>query len=172
MNKFIPKMYKKNIFDIDFEELRREKDIKVLLFDFDNTIIEKGNYEISKKTKNLFSKLSDNFIVYIVSNSFDNKKLSKFSSELGIPYVGASMKPFAKGFKKIKFKSIKNSQVAMIGDQLFTDVYGGNRMGYLSILVDPLVSGKDVIFTKFNRFFENRVFSSKKNNLVRGNYYD
>ena len=48
MNKFIPNMYKKSIFDIDYNLLKKKK-IKVLLFDFDNTIIEKGNHTIEKK---------------------------------------------------------------------------------------------------------------------------
>jgi len=172
MNKCIPKMYKKCIFDIDFDELKDKYGIKVLLFDFDNTIIEKGNYKLSDKTKKFFKKLSNNFIVYIVSNSFDSKKLGIISKELDVPYIGASMKPFSRGFRKIKFKSISNNQIAMIGDQLLTDVYGGNRMGYYSILVDPIVENTDIVFTKVNRFFENMVFKSKKNKLVRGKYYD
>ena len=36
---------------------------------------------------------------------------------------------------------------AMIGDQLFTDIYGGNRLGLLTILVNPL-SPRDALPTK------------------------
>lgn len=171
MNKFIPKMYKKSIFDINYKKLK-EKNIKVLLYDFDNTIIEKGNYDIDKKTKELFNNLSKEFIIYIISNSMDIKKLDKISKELNVPFIGASMKPLPRGFNKIKFKSIKNNEIAMIGDQLLTDIYGANKKGYLSILIDPKVEKKEVIFTKINRIFENRVFNNKNNNLSRGKYYE
>ena len=56
MSRFVPTMYKKNIFEIDYEKLKKEN-VKVLLFDFDNTIIEKGNYVVSKKIVTLFNKL-------------------------------------------------------------------------------------------------------------------
>ena len=172
MNSLVPDIYKKSIFDINYKNLKEKHNIKVLLYDFDNTIIEKGNYEVNKKTKDLFSKLSKDFIIYIVSNSTNKKKLDKISKELNLPYIGASMKPFPRGYNKLKFKSVKNNEIAMIGDQLLTDILGANKKGYLSILVDPVVENKEVIFTKINRIFENRIFNNKKNKLNRGNYYD
>ena len=64
MSKFKPNMYVKNIFEIDYKKLK-DRDIKVLLFDFDNTIIEKGNNVIDKKTLKLLNSLKsrDNLIL-------------------------------------------------------------------------------------------------------------
>ena len=61
MSKFKPNMYVKNIFEIDYKKLK-DHDIKVLLFDFDNTIIEKGNNVIDKKTLKFLNSLKSNFI--------------------------------------------------------------------------------------------------------------
>lgn len=82
------------------------------------------------------------------------------------------MKPLSKGYKKLKFKSIKNNQIAMIGDQLLTDVWGAKRMGYMAILTDPIKEEKDMILTKINRFIEKLIFNNKNNSLERGHYYD
>ncbi|MDO4369635.1 MAG: YqeG family HAD IIIA-type phosphatase [bacterium] len=169
MNKFIPNMYKKSIFDIDYKLLKK-KEIKVLLFDFDNTIIEKGNYSIEKNTIDLFKSLKKDFIIYVVSNSLNKKKLSNITSKLDLDFIHFSMKPFSRGYKRLKL-NIPSNEIAMIGDQLLTDVYGGNRRNYFTILVEPL-NDDEMKFTKFNRKFENMIFNSKKNTLKRGKYYD
>lgn len=171
MKNFIPDMYQKNISSINYEKLKK-RGIKVLLFDLDNTIIERDNYKLSAQTKNLFLKLNKDFMIYIISNSFNFEKLENISKKLNISYIGGSMKPLSKGYKKLKFKSIKNNQIAMIGDQLLTDVWGAKRMGYMAILTDPIKEEKDMILTKINRFIEKLIFNNKNNSLERGHYYD
>ena len=156
MSKFKPNMYVKNIFEIDYKKLK-DHDIKVLLFDFDNTIIEKGNNVIDKKTLKFLNSLKSNFIIYVVSNSLNKSKLNLVCSKLDLPYIGNARKPFKSGYKKLKFKNIKNEQIAMIGDQLITDVWGANKMGMTSILVNPM-SKKDRKITYINRFFEKILF--------------
>ena len=168
MNNFIPDMYKKNIFSIDYKKLKKNG-IKVLLYDFDNTLIEKGNYLIDEKTVKLFKSLKKQFNIYIVSNSIHVSKLRKISEKLNVPYIKDSRKPFKKGFKKLKLSGIKPKQIAMIGDQVMTDVLGSNRMDYFSILIDP-INNDEWILTRLNRVIENVVL--KKNNIKRGSYYD
>ena len=171
MSKFIPDMYQKSIYLVDYKKLK-DKGIKVLLFDLDNTIIERDNYDLSSKAINFFDRLNKDFIIYIISNSLNFDKLNDISKKLGVSYIGGSMKPLARGYKKLKFKSIKNHQIAMIGDQLLTDVWGAKRMGYFAILIDPIKEEKELIFTKINRFIEKLIFNNENNNLERGKYYD
>lgn len=170
MSRFIPKMYKKSIFEINYGKLKKNG-IKVLLFDFDNTLIEKGNYEIGDKTITFIEKLKKDFIIYVVSNSLNDKKLNYVCKKLSIPYIGNSKKPFSYGYKRLAFRSIKNEEVAMIGDQLITDVWGANRMGYYSILVDPMIE-KELVFTKINRGLEKIIYKKNKKDIQRGKYYD
>ena len=168
MSKFKPNMYVKNIFEIDYKKLK-DRDIKVLLFDFDNTIIEKGNNVIDKKTLKFLNSLKSNFIIYVVSNSLNKSKLNLVCSKLDLPYIGNARKPFKSGYEKLKFKNIKNEQIVMIGDQLITDVWGANKIGYFSILIDPITNNEH-IWTKVNRVFERII--QKKNHIERGKYYD
>lgn len=170
MSKFIPNMYAKDIFRINYKKLK-EKNIKVLLFDFDNTIIEKGNNNPTKQLKELISEIKKNFAIYVVSNSWNNKKLEKVCSKLKIPYIGNARKPSKIGYKKLKLQAIKENQIAMIGDQLITDVWGANRMGYYSILIDPITNNEH-IWTKINRKLENQILRKHKKKIERGKYYD
>ncbi len=165
---FIPDMYKKDIFSINYNKLKT-KGIKVLLFDFDNTLIEKGNYEIKKETVELFKKIKKNFNIYVVSNSIHKSKLRKICDKLEVPYIKGSIKPFKRGFKKLKLGGIKTSETAMIGDQVLTDVLGSKRMNYFSILIDP-INYDEWLLTRLNRVVENIIM--KKNKMKRGSYYD
>ncbi len=170
MSKLIPNMYAKDIFKINYKKLK-EKNIKVLLFDFDNTIIEKGNNKPPKELKELISKIKKDFAIYVVSNSLNNKKLEKVCRELKISYIGNARKPSKTGYKKLKLEEIKENQIAMIGDQLITDVLGANRMGYYSILIDPITNNEH-IWTKVNRKLENQILKKHKQEIERGKYYD
>lgn len=167
MNKFFPNMYAKDIYSIDYKKLKLNG-IKVLLFDFDNTLIEKGNYKINKEAVRLIKALKKDFLIYIVTNSIHIRKLRKVCEELDVIYVSGSRKPFKRGFKKIPLKN-SSSEIAMIGDQLITDVWGGNRMNYYTILIDP-INNNELLSTKINRVIEKIIF--KKINVKRGEYYD
>ena len=167
MNKFFPNMYAKDIYNIDYKKLR-SNGIKVLLFDFDNTLIEKGNYKINKEAVRLIKALKKDFLIYIVTNSIHIRKLKKVCEELDVIYISGSRKPFKSGFKRMALTN-KSSEIAMIGDQLITDVLGGNRMGYYTILIDP-INNNELLSTRINRVIEK--FILKKINVKRGAYYD
>ena len=172
LKNYIPKMYKKSIHDIDFESLK-EKNIRCLLFDLDNTVLRVHKSIPRKDVCDLMKRLKKDFIVYIVSNNGRKKRLSVASEKLDIPYVKFAMKPLPRGFKKIKKKhALLKSEMCIIGDQLMTDVLGGNRYGIYTILVDPL-SNDELKVTGVNRTLEKIKLRKlgKKNLFKRGEYY-
>ena len=148
--------------DIDYKKLKKSG-IKVLLFDLDNTCIGHKDRKASKNLVELFKKLKKkDFIVYIFSNSIDKKKVKNIASEIGVKYVYMAVKPFRFNFKKIlRENKVLGGEVAIIGDQLFTDVLGGNKMGIMTILVKPVSLG-DNILTKFMRRLEKIAFKKMK----------
>ena len=167
MSKFKPDMYVKSILDINYNKLKK-LGIKVLLYDFDNTIIPHKVHEVEKEYLSLFNKLKKDFDIYIISNSFNSKKLEKICNVLGVKYIARSLKPLKHGFKKLKL-DIDNKSIAMIGDQLITDVFGSKRMKFYSILIDPISRDNEVIFTRFNRRLEESIL---KKHVKRGDYYE
>ena len=83
------------------------------------------------------------------------------------------MKPLPFGFIKIKNKyNLEKKEMCMIGDQLMTDILGGNSFGMYTILVDPL-GKKDLKITSINRMLEKQKIKklTKLNILERGKYY-
>lgn len=172
MRLFIPKMYQESIYTIDYKKLKK-KNIKCLLFDLDNTCVGYHEKKPTPKLEKHFKELTKlGFKVIIFSNATP-KRLIPFN-DLGVICHPASKKPFSKNFKKIlKEYNYTNDEVCIIGDQLFTDILGGNRVGIITILVDPLTQ-KDFILTKIFRAMEGYKFKKleKKGHLIKGEYYE
>ena len=170
--KFLPNIYSENIFTINYKKLK-EENIKCLLFDVDNTITPAREEEFFEETKNLFRKLEKDFKVILFSNNFE-KRITKFGKYYDVDIEFLALKPLPFKYKKILRKyGYKKHEVACIGDQLITDIQGGNKVGMKTILIKP-ISEKDEKETWFNRQLEKMIFNSfKRNNLlIKGKYYD
>ena len=143
------------------------------MFDLDNTCVGYHEKYPTKELEILFEKLTKmGFKVIIFSNAIP-KRLEPFNT-LNVILHPASKKPFKKNFQKILTNyKYKKSEVCIIGDQLFTDILGGNRIGIKTCLVNPLTSD-DFIFTKVFRATEGLFFKifDKKNILKKGEYYE
>ncbi len=173
MKKAIPSIYKKNIFDIDYNSLKKN-DIKCLIFDLDNTLTKIDNNNPSKETIELISKLKKDFVIYVLTNNNNKERLDAVCNKLDIPYVSFALKPSKIGFKKIlKLAKVKENETCVIGDQIVTDIIGGNRLKAMTILVEPLGT-KDLKITSFNRFVEKKIIKrlEKKNQFKKGEFYD
>ena len=172
MNKYIPNMYYKNIYEINYK-LLKEKGIKCILFDLDNTLVEPHTKHSNPKLQNLFTELKKDFKVIIFSNSFITRLLP-FKKELEVDINHTSLKPLKYSFNKVlkKYKFNKD-EVVIIGDQIFTDIIGGNNVGINTILVDSITI-KDFFITKHNRKKEEKLFKEleEKNLFKRGKYYE
>lgn len=153
---FYPKGYFKKVSEISLEYLK-ENNIKGLILDVDNTLIDYYK-NISEETINWAKTLKQNGIkMCILSNSNKEEKVKDVASKLELEYTYFGMKPFKKGFKKaIKMLDLKNNEIAAVGDQIFTDVIGANRMGIYSILVEPIAE-KDIFVTLIKRPIENYI---------------
>ena len=172
MKKFIPTMYQESIYKINYQNLKK-KNIKCLLFDLDNTCVGYHEKTPNKKLKELFKELTElGFKVIIFSNS-PKKRLKPFE-ELNVMCHYSSKKPLRRNFDKIIKKfNYQKEEVCIIGDQLFTDILGGNKVGIYTCLVNPL-SDNDFILTKIFREMEQFVFRKlkKKGILIKGEYYE
>lgn len=172
IDKCIPKIYKKNIFDINYLRLKKEG-IKCIIFDLDNTLTVAGSEVISEDVKSLLEKLNKDFKVIIMSNNF-KKYIIKKLNNLDLDIISFAIKPSSKGFKKIVRKyNFSREEMCIIGDQLLTDMLGGNNFKITTILVDPITKN-DLKITKINRIIELKIFKYFKNKgiLERGKYYE
>ena len=172
MDNFIPDVYSQSIYTINYKKLKKNG-IKCLLFDLDNTLASYKTMEPSRKVKDLFSLLSNDFKIIIISNSGKNR-LRPFKEKLNVDVAFNSHKPFKKKYQKImELYHFKVNEIACIGDQLLTDILGANRMGFTSILVNP-ISKKDYFLTKINRFLEKFIYQyfTSHGLFKKGEYYE
>ena len=71
--------------------------------------------------------------------------------------VPNALKPLPFGFMRaLKHLGLRRKQVAVVGDQLFTDVLGAKFLGLRTILTKPLVE-KDFPLTRLLRFLERTI---------------
>ena len=171
MNLFRPNMYKKNIFEIDYNKLKKQG-ITCLIFDLDNTLGLIEHEKCPLKTKKLLKELQKDFLILISSNN-TKKRIAPYLKDLGIGGVAFSLKPSTKVLRKIKkHYNLNKKEMVMIGDQIVTDILSGNRYKIMTILVDPL-GEKDLRITGLNRKIEARIikYYKKRGMFERGKYY-
>ena len=154
---FYPKAYLNKITDINLEFLEK-RNIKGLLIDIDNTLITKDG-RIVEELEEWADKLKKSGIKFcILSNTNKKEKAKKMSKILQTEnFIYFAKKPLKFGFNKgRKMLNLPNENIAVVGDQMLTDVLGANRCNMYSILVKPLEE-KDIFITRFNRMIEKKI---------------
>lgn len=155
---FLPARHVKSIFDIT-PELLKANGIKGIITDLDNTLVEWDRPLATPELITWFENMKENNIkVTIVSNNKEIR-VKSFADPLHIPFIFRAKKPMSKAFKRaVALMGLKKEETVVIGDQLLTDVLGGNRSGFQTILVVP-VAQTDGWSTKVNRMIERRILS-------------
>lgn len=173
MDLFRPDIYQKNIYSINYQALKNAG-IKCLIFDLDNTIASREVVIPDSKIMELFYILEDmGFYLAILSNASKNR-VAPFKERCNINSAYHSCKPLKRKYLKVmELYHVKDTEIACIGDQLFTDILGANRLQFTSILVNP-INNNEFILTKVNRFFEGIVMKKlkRKGLFEKGVYYE
>lgn len=156
MKLLVPDAIVPGVKDIDLADLR-QRGIAGLLVDIDNTLVPWGNPQMDQALARWIEQAkAEGFKVCLVSNALPERAQS-FADLLGIPAVGRAMKPLSRAFRRgLVQLQLPPGQVAVVGDQLFTDVFGAKRLGLYAILVNPL-STVELGFTKIMRNLERKM---------------
>lgn len=161
LKQFLPDEHVKSVLDIKPEHLK-EKGIKGVITDLDNTLVAWDREDVTPELEDWFQQMKAAGIkITIVSNN----KLSRvraFSNLAELPYIFRARKPLRRAFRQaIRKMGLIQDEVAVIGDQLITDIWGGNRAGAHTVLVVPIASS-DGWATKLNRQMERFLFSAMR----------
>ena len=162
MKSLYPNIYLNKVQDIKIQTLIKNR-IKLLILDVDNTLIDYYK-NLSEEVINWTKEMKGQGIkLYILSNTNNEEKVKTVAQKLDIQYKHFAMKPLKRGFKYVqKETNIKPESIAVVGDQIFTDVLGGNRSKMFTILVDPIDSEKDYWYTAWKRPIENKIKNKYK----------
>ncbi|GAB3050611.1 YqeG family HAD IIIA-type phosphatase [Virgibacillus ainsalahensis] len=155
---FLPNEHVKSVFDIQ-PAILKQKGIKGIITDLDNTLVAWDVKDATPEVVQWFELMRDHDIkVTIISNN-NQERVKIFSDPLKTPFVYSARKPLSRAFKTVaKQMGLKKEEVVVIGDQVLTDVLGGNFAGFYTMLVIPIVQ-TDGKITKINRKIERRILN-------------
>ncbi|WP_099158575.1 YqeG family HAD IIIA-type phosphatase [Virgibacillus ndiopensis] len=158
LKKFLPNEHVKSIFEIHPDNLKL-KGIKGIITDLDNTLVAWDVKDATPEIVQWFKLMKEHDIkVTIISNN-NQERVKFFSEPLDTPYVFSARKPLSRAFKTAaKEMKLKKTEIVVVGDQLLTDVLGGNFAGFYTILVVPIVQ-TDGKMTRINRKIERRILN-------------
>lgn len=150
---FMPDMYLNDIYEIT-PSLLSERGIKAVLLDIDNTLV---TYDDPMPTESVLQWLeglkNEGINAAFISNNH-KERVELFNSELKLFATWDSHKPSGKCYRAaMEFLGTDKTNTAVIGDQVFTDVWSGKRLGLYSILVKPIKDKKSLFF-RSKRAFE------------------
>lgn len=161
MSVFKPDAYLTSIEKVDLGNLW-DRGIRCLLLDMDNTIRPRDTHVVPQSVLDWLDEARGlGFRMCVVSNNWHGNVLEE-SAKLGLDVVHRSMKPLPFAFSKARRRcGCSKRESVMIGDELFTDILGGNLAGLMAILVVPQ-SDADIRFTARLRKLEERLLGDSE----------
>lgn len=171
MSVFFPTVYFDKKEDIPIEKYY-DMGYRGILFDIDNTLVPHDE-PVDEKARIFVNRLKElGFGICLISNN-DEERVKTFADPLGVQYVYKAWKPKREGYiqgMKILGTDVNNS--LFVGDQIFTDIWGANRAGMYSILLDP-INPKEEIQIILKRIPEKLVkFSYRRKKGLKNGEYD
>lgn len=129
-----------------------------VVFDIDNTVVPQ-DAPADEAAKAYFALLHGAGIrTFVVSNNAE-PRVKAFAEAVGCGYCHKAQKPSRKGYlAAIRGMHLRRSEVVVVGDQLFTDIWGANRSRIRSVLVSPVEPAKDTPGVRLKRPFEKLIF--------------
>ncbi|WP_423364348.1 YqeG family HAD IIIA-type phosphatase [Mycoplasma sp. P36-A1] len=170
---FKPSKYYNSVFQVNYQKLFDEG-IKVIACDLDNTLVPHDVDLPDENVKYLVNKIQSIGLEFIIISNNNKTRVKKFADPISVDYNYSSKKPLPGVFHKIAKKyNVANNEIALVGDQIMTDVFGANSTKVVSVLVRPLAK-RDIVYTKINRFFERIVLKllAKKKLFKDGEFYE
>ena len=135
----------------------REHGIKGILLDVDNTLLPWSETTLTEPTVRWAAALLAQGIAIVLVSNNRPQKVARVAAQLGVEGIAHARKPLGVGIKKgLKLLGLQAGETIIVGDQLFTDVLGGNRLGILTIWVRAK-SKREFFATKIVRKFEKMV---------------
>ncbi len=156
-NRFAPRLH-----DVSLAELAGAG-IRGLIIDLDNTLLGFRETELAAEHVAWIAEAHDRgFVICMVSNNF-SERARTIAGQLKIGCVPNALKPLPFGFMRaLKHLGLPRSQVAVVGDQLFTDVLGAKLCGNLYTILTEPIQTHDFAITRMFRFLERMVLPERR----------
>ena len=163
LSALLPNEHLASVFEITPEWLGA-RHLRGLILDLDNTLVPYGSELHTPELEAWVGALrAANIQARLVSNALP-ERIKRWAAQLGFPSVGAlggrtAAKPLPSAFlRAARAMQLRPKEIAVVGDQLFTDVLGGNLIGAYTIMVAPL-SQNALPHTRLARALERMVLN-------------
>ena len=154
---FRPRIWIRNVLSIDKEFLELHG-IDALILDLDNTLSMHGDPAAEQGIPEWLDQMRSLGIKMAVVSNNTERRVAPLAAKLGLEYTANGAKPLTFGLNKaLKKLGTARERTAVVGDQIFTDVMGGNLAKMPTILVEPFHIEKGILF-KIKRGAESLVF--------------
>jgi HAD superfamily phosphatase (TIGR01668 family) len=156
-----PRLFVQSIYDIDLDRLV-DRGMRGLILDLDNTLIGWNQPQVPHELHDWLKAVERRRLkTCIVSNNV-SQRVDRFSREVGIMAIARAAKPRRWAFREaMQRMGTHRHNTAVVGDQVFTDILGGNRLHLYTILVHPL-SEKEFWTTRLVRRLEKAVLPNQE----------
>ena len=160
---FRPNIKLNKVTDISLEILNKYN-INALILDVDNTLSTHHGQVLTDGLEDWLTLMKANGIKLTVLSNSNSKRLEPFAQKIGLDYISLGLKPLPFGYlRALKRLKSNKKQTAIVGDQIFTDVMGGNFVGVNTILLTPI---KPETSLRFRMKRKVEAFVIKKLNIV------
>lgn len=155
-DRFAPRLHA-----VSHEELEAAG-IRGLIVDLDNTLLGFRETELAQEHLTwVAAALERGFRIVMLSNNF-SERVNGLAAQLNVACIPNALKPLPFGFLRAKrHLGLRRREIAVVGDQLFTDVLGGKLCGHYTILTEP-IEHKDFAITRCLRFFERLMLRGRR----------
>ena len=156
-----PDAYFIDVQAIDLGDLRRDG-VEGLLLDLDNTLLPRDTNTVPDQLRSWVDRVRESGMrVCLISNNW-HERVKSVADELGFELVSKALKPLPFAFRRAaRLLGTRPDRTAVVGDQIFTDILGGNLVGAHTILVKPL-SDTDLPHTLLLRRVEERIMAGRE----------
>lgn len=156
MYRYLPDYISNSIFDVNLSKLY-EKGVRGIAVDIDNTLVPMNTKEPGPEAVEWIANVKQSgFKICILSNARKHRA-RLFMDKLGVHSIGLAGKPGKRGYKKAAdHMELPHEKCAILGDQLFTDIKGGAKAGFVTVLT-KILDSNEIMFVKFKRRFEKKI---------------
>ena len=115
---------------------------RAVMVDLDDTLLAAGSDLLEPDFRDWLVSLRAARIPVVILSNGAHTRVTRWAQELELVGLSLTGKPWGRAFRRgLAELGTPASETAMVGDQLFTDVFGANRAGLTSVLVAPLSPG-------------------------------
>ncbi len=134
---FKPKWWLKSVLEID-EKFIKENHLRGFILDLDNTLSMHGSPAAEQGVTEWLCEMRKLGMKMMVLSNNTKKRVAPLAKELGLEFISFGCKPLTVGVSRaLRKMRLPRKSVALVGDQIFTDIIGGNLRGVGTILVEP-----------------------------------